>query len=438
MKRIVSINNYKVDRERYEFITKAVLIKDEEGKDRLFFTILLKDKETQNIVNETGLERYICDLSYANVISESTYRIATSRVVKLLNYILHNTKINMINELTVNEIRGFLNYAKTKSNGQMMKSDSWNKTISDVFLFLTNYYKYNHETVRFGYTAEELRETVVIKEKGDVRLSRKIVISKNKTLHVKPPKENDHKHRNRAIMYGHLNAIRYAARKYDPMIHLAICLQAYGGLREGEVVNLSFSDISIYKRIGVTEKISLNLTKSDQFRKGKSHTGVIKKLRRQEIYPDFLEDTEKALNDHKKYLEAKGLPTEGNNPVFYNKYKKAMSVTTYSGRLKELFNNHFLRILKYSSEITEFEGETYAYIGSYEDEYPGAHMFRHWFTMYLITKKHLRPEEVRKWRGDSPHSNAYEEYLHTNYDLIEAYRDTAYSFQESLLEDIYE
>jgi integrase len=239
-------------------------------------------------------------------------------------------------------------------------------------------------------------------------------------------------------MYGHLEALLYAAKKYEPMIYLSIALQAYSGLREGEVVNLSFSDISIKRRMGTVEKISLDLNKSDKFRMGKSHTGVIKKPRIQDVYCDFVEDIEDAIEFHKDYLEARGFSTEGDHPLFYNKQGNPMSVTTLQSRIRDLFNDYFLKILKETSDNTEFNGETYAYIEAYDDEYPGAHMFRHWFTMYLITKKKLRPEEVRKWRGDSPNSNSYEEYMHLNYDLIEEYRKTAYSFQERLIEDIYD
>ena len=434
---VISFEKCKTNRAQYEFKYKSVLLNNENGKRCIYFVIILIERDTKNVVSYTGFERYVVDLSKVEDLSESTYRIAVSRVVKFLNFVLYETKITKLNEITANEIRQFLISIKIKPNGKEMKSDSWNRTKKDVFVFLENYYKYNYERVDFSYTSDELSENRVITTSNG-RYSKRIIISENKSLYVNPPKSNNHIHRKRTIMYGHLDALLFAARKYDPMIYLAICLQAYAGLREGEVANLSFSDIEIRKRLGVVEKISIELVESNKYRRGKTPTGVIKKKRKQEVYPDFLQKVEDALEQHKDYLTIKGLPTEGDNPVFYNKHRRPMSVTSLINRIKELFEGPFLRILRESCENTEFEGETYAFLDTYEEEYPGAHMFRHWFTMYLITKKKLRPEEVRKWRGDAPNSNAYEEYMHLNYDLVQAYRNTAYLFQEGLLRDIYD
>lgn len=437
MNNIISFNTFKIDRSKYKFLTKNILLHDEYGNQRLYYCIVLIESESKNVVCRTGLEKYVIDLSCVDVIGESTYRVAMSRVTAFLNYLLHNTNINSINEVSVNEIRGFLINSRIKTNGEEVKGDTWKRTQKDVFVFLENYYKYNHESIEFGYKGDDLRDITIVRNK-DARHNKKYVITEYKALNVKAPKANDHKHRKRTIMYGHLEALLYTARKYDPMIYLAISLMAYAGLREGEVVNLAFSDVTERRKIGVLEKITINLSVSDKFRTGKSHTGVIKKYRQQDVYPDFLSNIDNAIEVHKDYLQAYGFPQEGNNPIFYNKHGKAMSVTTLTSRIKELFQKYFLTILKETSSNTDFEGETYAFIEAYEDEYPGAHMFRHWFTMYLITKKKLRPEEVRKWRGDSPNSNAYEDYMHLNYDLIEAYKNTSYSFQESLVGDIYE
>lgn len=436
MSKIISFDSYKIDRTKYEFEMRNILLHDEYGKQKLYFCIVLIEIETNDVVAFTGLEKYVVDLSCADVLSESTYRYSMSRVNSFLNYILHKTNINRINEITVNEIREFLKEARTNISGDEVKSDTWKRIQKDVFVFLENYYKYHRDEVDFGYNGNDLRNITIIKEKNTKR-TKKHVVTEYKALNVKAPKGNDHKHRKRTIMYGHLDAMLYAAKMYEPMIYLAITLMAYAGLREGEVVNLSFADITEKRKIGVLEKITIDLQESDKFRRGKTHTGVIKKARQQDVYPDFIPNVAGAIEFHKDYLQAHGLLKEGKNPIFYNKYGGAMSVTTLTNRIRDLFNNYFLNVLKRTSSRCEFEGETYAFIEAYEDEYPGAHMFRHWYTMYLITKKKLRPEEVRKWRGDSPNSNAYEEYMHLNYDLIEAYRNTAYSFQESLIGDIY-
>ncbi|WP_022755557.1 tyrosine-type recombinase/integrase [Butyrivibrio fibrisolvens] len=435
MAKITEIEKYRVDRSKYEFAKETILLKDEYGNPRKFICIVLREEKSKDIIYYTGLERYVIDLGSREP-SETTYDIAVSRVNGFLNYILHTTKLNSLNEVTENEIREYLLERRMKSESEDIKSGSWTKIRTDVMSFLSNYYLNNKDIFEFHYEPDKYIEALIVKEKTD-RGTKKHVVTRYKSLGIKKPKGNDNKHRKRTIMYGHLKALLYAAKKYDPMIYLAICIMAYAGLREGEVVNLSFDDIKIEKRIGVVKKVTLGLWISDKFRTGKTHTGVIKKLRDQEIYDDFLDDFEDALEFHKDYLESKGLPTEGESAVFYNKQNRPLSVTSLLDRIKDLFETHFLRILSETSENMPFEGETYAFIEAYQDEYPGAHMLRHWFTMYLITKAKLRPELVRKWRGDEPNSDSYEQYMHLNYDLIEAYKKTAYGFQENLIKEIY-
>lgn len=437
MNKIIKFKANQIERTKYMFKAKNILLHSEDGTQRLFFCIVLIEKKTKDIVAFTGLEKYVVDSNIIYIINESTYRYSISRVINFLNFILYNTKINKINEISIEEIREFLKLSQKKPNGEDKKSDTWERIRNDIFVFLKNYYKYHADKIDFKYNINDLIQTTIIKEKNAKQI-RRIAINNYNSLNVKAPTGNDHKIKKRALMYGHLEAILYAAKMYDPMLYLAINLMAYAGLREGEVVSLSFEDIIENRTIGVLDKITINLNKSDRYRKGKTPSGAIKKIREQRVYDDFLPNVEEALKFHKDYLYTKGLFKDGESPIFYNKHGNAMSVTTLTTRIRNLFNNYFLKILKQTSIGTEFQGETQAYIEAYEDEYPGAHMFRHWFTMYLITKKNLRPELVREIRGDAPNSDSYEQYIHLNSELIKAYKNTVYSFQEHLLGDIYE
>ena len=79
--------------------------------------------------------------------------------------------------------------------------------------------------------------------------------------------------------------------------------------------------------------------------------------------------------------------------------------------------------------------ENAPYIEAYQEEYPGAHMFRHWFTMYLVTKTNLSCEEIAKWRGDSSIESMMS-YIHVNAEMLTLYKDSSYKFQKSLWEEI--
>lgn len=436
MGKIVKFQSRKEKREEYEYRLKSILLNDEDGSPRLHFFIVLANRETNETICFTRLERFVIDLANnGRTLSETTIRTAMYRVLSFLNFILHNTEINSLNMISEDDIRRFLLWSMKKEDGQTMKRNSWEKKKADVLRFLENYYKYNHNSVEFNYCADDFREKEDICARG--RRMWGDAGPRYKSFNVVGPKDSGERERNRSIMYGHLDALRYTALKYDSMIHLAITLQAYAGLREGEVANLSFSDITINRSIGDVSGIYIRLTDSDRYRTGKTHTGVIKKYRlKQQVFPDFEERVVEAIERHKDLLQVMGLPTEGDVPVFYNKFKRPMSVDTMTSRIRGLFMSEFLRVLEETSINTSFEGETLAYIASYRQEYPGAHMFRHWFTNYLITKKGLRDAEVRKWRGDSPNSMAYQQYIDTNVTLIEAYRKSTYSFQKHLLEGL--
>ena len=74
------------------------------------------------------------------------------------------------------------------------------------------------------------------------------------------------------------------------------------------------------------------------------------------------------------------------------------------------------------------------YIDAYERNYPGAHMLRHWYTMYLLQHTDLTADEVSKWRGDSS-TESMREYIHANADLIHTYKCSVFAFQRWVLEE---
>lgn len=434
MGRIVDLACYRVERERYEFVYKATLVCDRKGKKRKYFCIALEDRSTKIIVSLTGWDKYIFDPN-SGIPAETSNEISVSHVVMFLNYLLHNTDIELLKDVSVEEIRCFLKATKIDNKGEEKKSETWWRIVVDIYNFLENYSKHYKIKEDLSYNIDDLIEKRDINHKyNNVHIQNgKVYIP----LGVMPPKSNDAKHRNRSIMRGHLEALLYAIKLYDPMLYLPVVLMAYAGLRIGEVINLTFADIYAPDLATVVDDMKISLAKSDRYRKGKTHTGVIKKIREQRVYSKFVDKIRQAIEFQKDYLHSIGLKTEGNNPIVYNKQRRPISVKSFGNRLRNLFYDHFLRILKISSESTDFEGETQAYIDAYEREYPGSHMLRHWFTMYLVTVEQLSPPEVRKSRGDSPKSDAYEVYLDVNSDIVQEYKNTAYSFQEQLLRDIY-
>ena len=112
-----------------------------------------------------------------------------------------------------------------------------------------------------------------------------------------------------------------------------------------------------------------------------------------------------------------------------------MSVHTYKRRVKKLFFEHFLPDLKKASEQNGTWAIDAPYIEAYEDDYPGAHAFRHWFTMYLLQKAKLPTDLISKWRGDSNRESMLT-YIHINADMLESFETAAHTFHRSWLEEI--
>ncbi len=432
-KKIVDFHPF--SKQNYSFINRNVNIREEEGNGTTTFPcIVLIDNNNDIPVAYTGYEKFINDLSQTASLSGTTLSKKAFDICKFLNFILHNTNIDRISDCTLNDIREFLLASKKKNGKEDYAEDTWNRRLQTVYTFLRNYYLAYRDIYDFKYDGEDLQNIIFTRDKDNHRMIKFVT---NQKLSVKAPKQKHKK--NRMLVYGYLELLLYEALKYDPMIALGIALQSFSGAREGEVVNLTVGGVAIVRAtFSAVSGIELDLLEKASFWEKfdrKTQPGSIKKYRKARIYDAFVKRTVKLYEDHVLFLQARGYSTEPDAPLFLNKYGNPMTVQTYSRRVKELFYEHFLPHLKETCERQNTWAENAAYIETYEKEYPGAHMFRHWFTMYLITKAHLKEEEIANLRGDKS-IESMASYIHENSDLIEIYKTSAYRFQEKILEEI--
>lgn len=429
MNKVIPFTSRTAERKNYIFRNRPVKIQAE----NIFFPcISLYDRKTDILVAYPGFERWYLKLTEAEAMASSTLQKRAYNICSFLNFILWDTSCDGLNEVTLNDIRQFILKFKDVDTENVRDLQSWNRGIADVYNFLLRYYEYNKEILDFAYLPEELFSINVVK---DAKTGRKSIIRNYNKFSVKaPPKQ---KKKNRLLVHGYLDFMLYEASRYDPMLTFGIALQSYAGLREGEIVNLTRSSIQqIYAGFGQIGKITIDLTKEAPFRAdGKTEFGSIKKYRRQEVYPDFILAIKKHLEKHEGLLAYNGASEAPDAPLFINKWNRPLSVTSYCGRLRNLFRNHFLPDLQQICMETGTWAENAAYIEAYHEEYPGAHMFRHWFTMYLVTKTDLSVEEIAKWRGDSSIESMMS-YVHVNADMLTLYKDSSYRFQRSVLEEI--
>lgn len=417
------------ERKLYKFVNKPVLILQEE-KPMQYPCIGLFHKDTMAPISYPLYERWYLELHKYESLATATMRKRASAICTFLNFILWKTSCNSLHEVTLNVIRDFLIEYKKKENGMQRSTRGWYEGVDAVYLFLANYWEYNKDSFDFQITRDKLfTYRHVIDEESR---KRKLVMTYN-YLSVMAPKQL--KRKNRVLLFEYLDLFLWCCKKYDPEILIGVASQAYAGIREGGVVNLIHGGIIIGPTpFGRVSKVTLNLLTQAHF--AKSHnSGSIKKTREQDVYPDFVDAYYKIYQQHVAYLEAKGYPVIGDAPLLVNKHGRPMSVTTYSDRVKKVFYDYFMPALKkFSDEEGRWEIDQ-PYIEAYEAEYPGAHAFRHWYTMYLFRIAKLKPDEISKWRGDSD-GNSFKTYLHVNADMLQEYADVARNFQRNWLGEI--
>ena len=435
MSRVIRISDRSFWRLRRDcvFRNRSVVLSGEDGTPEKYPCIVLYEEATDIPVYYTGLERYLCHLTRGELLDEKSLAIRAYAVCHFLNYLLKETNICSLHECDLDTIRAFLRFKRKKPDGTDYKTDTWTRYRDYLSDFLTFYYECNCEQLPFRYFADELKTVFQTDERHP---GRKRTI-RYTTLHIAAPRTTHKK--NRILADGYLELLLYEARKYDPDIALGIAMGAYAGLREGETVNVANGRIKIRRKgFGIVAGIEIDLTEPAPFFaawKGKTDPGTIKKYRIQRVYNDFTAEFRKIYERHRALMEERGADTGANAPLFVNKQGGPMTVQVYSGRVKELFYKRFIPALKDMCEKRGIYGDHAAFIDAYMEEYPGAHMFRHWFTMYLLTKAGLTSGEIMKWRGDSS-QESMNDYIHENQDMIRLFRESSYAFQTRILNDI--
>lgn len=115
-----------------------------------------------------------------------------------------------------------------------------------------------------------------------------------------------------------------AAFRYTPDIAFAICLQAFAGLRAGEVLNVRQegspmgNGLILTQIDGRTVRAEIDITRELPMRSDGIVCGKIKRERRQSVYTPFLNAVMTAYDYHKKFLSVRKFEPDY-CPMFINK-----------------------------------------------------------------------------------------------------------------------
>jgi len=206
------------------------------------------------------------------------------------------------------------------------------------------------------------------------------------------------------------------AFRYTPDIAFAICVQAFAGLRAGEVCNVRQEGRPtgggiLFTRIGPdVRKVEIDLTRELPMRSDGVIVGRIKRERKQCVYPPFIRAFCAAYEHHKRWLDEHSFEADY-CPMFVNSDGLAMTYKNYSSRFEKLVSQH-LRKQLFDSEDPEMR--IYGQL-LYENRL-GLHALRHWFSVQLV----LHGEDIAQiqyWRGDKNPESAFI-YLQNKGDLV--------------------
>lgn len=206
------------------------------------------------------------------------------------------------------------------------------------------------------------------------------------------------------------------AFRYAPDIALAMCPQAFAGLRASEAMNVRQESSPYGPGLIITEVggkvhgIKIDLRKELVLRSDGTEIGLIKKARMQDVYPPFVGTVAMAYQLHKQYLQNVKYEPEY-APMFVNSKGMAMSYEIYRLKFKKLIKEHLRpELIRSSDPELKIYGQML-----YENDL-GTHALRHWFTVQLV----LRGEDIgtiQSYRGDKNPETAFQ-YLQNKGELV--------------------
>ena len=356
---------------------------------------------------------------YAGVYVNGTYRPLTSNpeaklyyICDMLNYCLvdHGAHFGIRHVFSITKemlAEYFDHYAMEQlSNGSHHSRQSVERCISTVTAFMAKL------TSKYGGFMK-LR-------KADLYTEKAVVLKKGKMVKRTVPAFQatgieDHDGAFRDIPTKAVEMLLPMAFRYARDIAFGLCLQAFAGLRAGEVCNVRQETSPLGPGIrfvevdGSVREISIDLRRELALRSDGAEVGEIKKERVQLVYPAFRGAFCRAYELHKEYLQGVEFEKEY-APMFVNSRGKAMSYESYRKKFKNLIDGH-LRPALLASEDPELR----IYGQLLCENSLGTHCLRHWFTVQLV----LRGEDIgniQYFRGDRNPETAFL-YLQNKGDL---------------------
>ena len=362
------------------------------------------------IVRFTRLQDYAGFKNYKPITSNAEKKLYY--VCGMLNYVLvdHGRRfgIRHVFGITAEMLQEYFDFyaSAAKADGVYRSRDSILKCIGAVTAFMANL------VWKFGghmkLSRQDIYRDEIAYDRNGRRYHRAVPLFQAVGMPVRRRIFRD-------IPYKVFEILIPMAFRYSRDIAFGLCLQAFAGLRAGEVLSVRQECSPLGKGITFTEiggrvvKAVIDVEQEVLIRDDDVEVSMIKKERLQGVYPAFLKAFCKAYEIHKEYLSGCTFDRDY-CPMFINRNGEAMTYESYRIRFHDLVNNH---LRPYLIQSADPELRLYGQL-LYENQL-GTHALRHWFTVQLV----LRGEDIgaiQYWRGDSSPDSAFE-YLQNKGDL---------------------
>lgn len=370
---------YPID-EKYEdkisnlrFKKKKFILIEENGLSREYVFIVLENKRTRrfkvsaysSFFFEKGMlnNRYKTKEEYAKLI------------VLFLNYLFFDMydqwKLKNIEDLKIEYGDQFLSeYAY----GKLGESNKSRATVQLAEIKLTAFYK---------WLSYKLKSMKYINESD---FSNKPIFSFEYPSYVSP------------LRIKHISSKLFAEilRICDDypnyrQLKLAFCLQAFAGLRGGEVCNVSLDKIQFSYIYNELEHFIIDLREKTRLRSDFKSVGGIKKFRIQAIHPIFLTFFKLVYEEHIELIKDRENPF---GALFLNRDNEAMMESSYNYHFKNIITILIERLINRGDPTSL--GQVHQLISGKVNK----HVFRHFYTQ-TIAETEKNPNQLAYWRGDS-------------------------------------
>lgn len=394
--------------------------------------ILLKGNTFE--VEDTPFSRFFMSKDIINLSIETKYKTYARIITPFLNYVLIDSpdKIDDISELTYELGRKFMeDYATGELERIKKRLDEPEYrspgSITKCELALTRFIKWLCYSRDAGIKMKYIKRSI---------------FDGNKSIFgvYAPPKEE---RKRLGILTPYLvTELISVAQEHDPMIALGITLQAFVGLRAGDICQMAdhrfvwicsswdfITDEELLKEIKEyigterTMNAYINFEQEYVLRRDGIRTSGIKIHRKQPIFEPFLSIIRNVYMQHMEMLKDMGINNKY-NAIFVNEYGTAMQEGTYLNRFEKVCNLLLERLTRLAP-YNELAGEALSLL---QLAPLGTHSLRYFYTNQIgryIPTVHM----LAYYRGDRSLSSAMT-YLALNPSTTKFIRDIQDGFED--------